>query len=49
MISVRPLYKFKFSSSMSLIVLCSDVFHSVRPFALLPITTAAAREGLVKI
>lgn len=38
-----------YDSSMSLIVLCFSFFHSVRPFAFLPITTAAASDGLVNI
>lgn len=46
--SVRSLFLF-YDSSMSLIVLCSSFFHSVRPFAFLPITTAAASDGLVNI
>ena len=38
-----------YNSSVSLIDLCSLFFHSVRPLALRPVTTDAAREGLVKI
>ena len=36
-------------SSICFIVVPSAVFHSVLPFAFLPITIAAANEGLVKI
>jgi hypothetical protein len=44
-------YEFNFQSfsSISLIDVWSSVFHSVLPFAFLPITIAAANEGLVKI
>lgn len=38
-----------YNSSVSLIDLCSLLFHSVRPLALRPVTMDAAREGLVKI
>lgn len=40
-----PLYFY--CSSISFILLPLDFFHSVRPLAFLPITTAAASEGLV--
>ena len=36
-------------SSISLILLLLIFFHSVRPLAFLPITIAAANEGLVNI
>ena len=36
-------------SSICFIVVPSAVFHSILPFAFLPITIAAAIEGLVKI
>lgn len=42
-------FNFQSFSSISLIDLWSSVFHSLLPFAFLPITIAAANEGLVKI
>ena len=47
----KETYEFNFQSfsSISLIDVWSSVFHSILPFAFLPITIAAANEGLVKI